>query len=130
MSVFNIYLFFLIVVYRLSHWHASFHTHFGFTWFIVLAMQKRTVTALFCCMLQLYIVHCLIKARKTKHTGTLNMLYFFGVHFLANLLQPYKQNVLAQPCFLHASALYHALPHQSYKSKMHRHKNKSLQCFV
>ena len=36
------FLIFLIVVYRLSHWHASFHTHthFGFTWFIVPAMQK------------------------------------------------------------------------------------------
>ena len=122
MSVLNTYCFFLIGVYRLSRWHASFHTHFGFTCFIVLAIQKRIGTVLFCCMLQLYIVHCSIKARKTKRIGRLNMLHFLVYSILFSQTACYHQSrtYWRRLVFPNSSALCPALPHQSNRRKMHR----------
>ena len=106
MSVLNIYLFFLIVVYRLSHWHTSFHTHTHTFWLYMVHSASHAKThchsfvLLHASALHSDLVHCSIKARKTKHTGTLNMLYFFCIHFVfINCVLPLKQNLLARPSF-------------------------------
>ena len=53
------------------------------------------------------------------------MLYVFCVLVFGKARATIQiQHALAKPCFLPASALYPALPHQSNKSKMHRHKDK------
>ena len=65
--------FFLSVVYRLSHWHASFHTH-TLKWFVVLAMQKHIVTA--------YKMQFSTKARKNRtHWHTEHVVCFLCTCF-------------------------------------------------
>ena len=85
------YVFSFLLVYIAYRIGTQVFTHTRFTWFIVLG------TVLFCCVLQLYIVHCSIKARKTKCTGALNM--FFCLHFVCINVLPLKQNLLARPSF-------------------------------
>ena len=69
--------FFLSVVYRLLHWHASFRTHthtHTLKWFVVLAMRKRIVTA--------YKMQFSTKARKNRtHWHTEHVVCFLWTCF-------------------------------------------------
>ena len=106
---------FLSVVYRLSHWHASFHTHTH------IEMVRRANHAKTHC----HSFNSPPKQERTERTGTLNMLYvFLCTCFWQSLCNHTNTTCMGTALFLPASALYPALPHQSNKSKMHRHKDK------
>ncbi len=86
----SICFFFLIGVHRLSHWHASFHTHS--LYMVHSASNSRPHW------------HCLVlllasaPSKQKKRTGVLNM--FFGLHFVCiNCVLPLKQNLLAWSSF-------------------------------
>ena len=113
---------FLSVVYRLSHWHASFHTHtHTLKWFVVLTMQKRIVTA--------SILHQSKKEQNALAHWTCCM--FFCVLVFGKACATIQiQHAWAQPCFYQPQLYILPCLTKATKAKCTGTKTKSMQCFV
>ena len=101
MSVLNLCFYFLVlfIAYRTGT-QVSTHTH-------IEMVRRASHAKTHCHSLQNAILH-----QSKKEQNTLNMLYVFCVLVFGKARATIQiQHALAQPCFLHASALYPALPH-------------------
>ena len=102
-SILNIYCFFLIVVYRLSHWHASFHTHTHTFWLYMVHSASNAKThwhsfvLLHASALHSALLH---QSKKNKTHWHTEHVAFFCIHSVfINCVLPLKQNLLARPSF-------------------------------
>ena len=116
--------FFLSVVYRLSHWHASFRTHTH-----IEMVRRASHAKTHCHSLQNAILHQSKKEQNALAHWTCCM--FFVNLFLAKLVQPYKYNMHWHSLVFYQPQLY-ILPclTKATKAKCTGTKTKSMHCFV
>ena len=117
--IYIVYFLLLYIAYRTGTL-VSTHTHFGFTWFIVLAMQKHIgFVLLHASALHSALLHQ--SKKNTTHWHTEHVA-FFCIHFVfINCVLPLKQNLLARPSFSKFLSFMSCIASPKQKQNGHAH---------